>query len=88
MSSFPLIRRISEECLKLDAFQAALPSKQPDCPEELKWISLHYCIVYYVKALLNCEIMFLWWCANRLDVSIISVDRVVLAYIDVILAQK
>jgi len=33
---FPLIRRIAEECLKLDAFQAAHPSKQPDCPDELK----------------------------------------------------
>lgn len=39
MASFPLIRRISEECLKLDAFQAAHPSNQPDCPQELKWIS-------------------------------------------------
>lgn len=35
-TSFPLICRIAEECLKLDAFQAAHPSKQPDCPEELK----------------------------------------------------
>lgn len=33
---FPLIRRIADECLKLDAFQAAHPSKQPDCPAELK----------------------------------------------------
>jgi len=36
MMPFPLIRRIADECLKLDAFQAALPSKQPDCPEESK----------------------------------------------------
>lgn len=33
---FPLIHRIADECLKLDAFQAAHPYKQPDCPEELK----------------------------------------------------
>lgn len=30
MSDFPTIRRINEECLKLDAFKGAVPENQPD----------------------------------------------------------
>jgi maleylacetoacetate isomerase len=36
MSQFPFITRICEELQKLEAFQKAEPSNQPDCPEELK----------------------------------------------------
>jgi hypothetical protein len=30
MAPYPTIRRINEECLKLDAFAAAHPARQPD----------------------------------------------------------
>ncbi|XP_068729460.1 maleylacetoacetate isomerase-like [Montipora capricornis] len=36
MSPFPIISRINEALLQLDAFKASHPSKQPDCPEELR----------------------------------------------------
>jgi maleylacetoacetate isomerase len=36
LSPFPLITRISKDCLQLEAFQAAHPSNQPDCPLENK----------------------------------------------------
>jgi len=36
MSQFPIINKIHEELVKLPAFQAAHPSKQPDCPEDLR----------------------------------------------------
>eukprot|EP00794_Sanderia_malayensis_P020374 gene20374-22383_t len=36
MSRFPIISRIENELAKLEAFQKAHPSRQPDCPEELK----------------------------------------------------
>lgn len=32
----PNVRRINSELEKLDAFKVAHPSKQPDCPEDLK----------------------------------------------------
>ena len=36
MTQFPIISRINDELSELDAFKAAHPSKQPDCPEDLK----------------------------------------------------
>ncbi|MEI7972744.1 MAG: maleylacetoacetate isomerase [Bdellovibrio sp.] len=33
LQSFPKIRRIEENCLKLDAFQRAHPERQPDAPK-------------------------------------------------------
>jgi len=36
MSQFPTISRIHEELSKIEAFQAAHPFKQPDCPEEMR----------------------------------------------------
>jgi len=36
MSEFPIISRINEELMKHDAFIASHPSKQPDCPEDLR----------------------------------------------------
>jgi maleylacetoacetate isomerase len=36
MTPFPLITRIASDCLQLEAFQAAHPSRQPDCPPETK----------------------------------------------------
>jgi maleylacetoacetate isomerase len=33
MTDFPLIRRINEECMKLDAFERAKPENQPDAPK-------------------------------------------------------
>ncbi|KAJ8309087.1 hypothetical protein KUTeg_013961 [Tegillarca granosa] len=36
METFPTIARINEECSKLDAFKAASPFVQPDCPEDLR----------------------------------------------------
>lgn len=36
MSKFPIITKIHEELVKLPAFEAAHPTKQPDCPEDLK----------------------------------------------------
>jgi len=36
MSQFPTINKVHEELIKLDAFKSAHPSKQPDCPEDLK----------------------------------------------------
>ncbi|KAL9953228.1 hypothetical protein ACROYT_G040608 [Oculina patagonica] len=36
MSQFPIISRIHEDLTKLEAFKAAHPSKQPDCPEEMR----------------------------------------------------
>eukprot|EP00794_Sanderia_malayensis_P020373 gene20373-22382_t len=36
MSKFPIISRIELELAKLEAFQKAHPSRQPDYPEELK----------------------------------------------------
>lgn len=32
LSNYPTIRRINEACLKLDAFQNAIPENQPDAP--------------------------------------------------------
>lgn len=36
MSSYPTISRVNDSCIKLPQFQAADPTAQPDCPEELK----------------------------------------------------
>lgn len=36
MSQFPTITRIVEELVTLDAFKAADPTAQPDCPDDLK----------------------------------------------------
>ncbi|KAJ8307608.1 hypothetical protein KUTeg_014839 [Tegillarca granosa] len=36
METFPTIARINEECSKLDAFKAASPFVQSDCPEDLR----------------------------------------------------
>lgn len=36
MSQFPIINRIHEELSSLESFKAAHPSKQPDCPDDLK----------------------------------------------------
>ncbi|XP_013408478.1 maleylacetoacetate isomerase isoform X2 [Lingula anatina] len=36
MTKFPIISRIVEELYKHEAFKAADPSRQPDCPEELR----------------------------------------------------
>ncbi|KAJ7358921.1 Glutathione S-transferase zeta-1 [Desmophyllum pertusum] len=36
MSQFPIISRIHEDLNKLEAFKAAHPSKQPDCPDEMR----------------------------------------------------
>jgi len=36
MLQFPHINRVHEELMKIEAFQAAHPSKQPDCPEDLR----------------------------------------------------
>lgn len=33
LTSFPLVRKINEECLKLDTFRKAHPGLQPDTPE-------------------------------------------------------
>lgn len=32
MEKFPLLEKINQNCLKLEAFQKALPEKQPDAP--------------------------------------------------------
>ncbi|MEP6484133.1 MAG: maleylacetoacetate isomerase [Rudaea sp.] len=32
MNQFPLIRRINDECMKMDAFDRARPERQPDAP--------------------------------------------------------
>jgi len=36
MSAFPTITRVHEALITLDAFKAAHPSNQPDCPEDAK----------------------------------------------------
>ncbi|XP_064624073.1 probable maleylacetoacetate isomerase 2 [Lineus longissimus] len=36
MSKFPVILRVHAELEQLEAFKAAHPSRQPDCPEDLK----------------------------------------------------
>lgn len=36
MTQFPIISKVHDELVKLPAFQAAHPSNQPDCPEDLK----------------------------------------------------
>merc|ERR1712183_160393 len=36
MTQFPTISKVHEELINLDAFKAAHPSKQPDCPEDLR----------------------------------------------------
>ncbi|XP_062502268.1 maleylacetoacetate isomerase-like [Corticium candelabrum] len=36
MSKYPIISRINESLLELDAFQVSHPSRQPDCPEDLR----------------------------------------------------
>lgn len=36
MNKFPIISRIHEELLKHEAFIVSSPTKQPDCPEELR----------------------------------------------------
>ena len=36
MSQFPVISRIDESLSELEAFKAAHPSQQPDCPEDLR----------------------------------------------------
>ena len=36
MSQFPVISRIHESLSELEAFMAAHPSQQPDCPEDLR----------------------------------------------------
>ncbi|XP_038078144.1 maleylacetoacetate isomerase-like [Patiria miniata] len=36
MSKYPAISRINAALLELDAFKVAHPSKQPDCPEDLR----------------------------------------------------
>jgi maleylacetoacetate isomerase len=36
LNDFPIVKRINEELEKLDEFKKAHPSKQPDCPEDLK----------------------------------------------------
>lgn len=36
MSQFPIISKVHDELVKLDAFKASHPSKQPDCPEDLR----------------------------------------------------
>ena len=36
MSEFPIINRVYEELLKLEAVQAADAFAQPDCPEDLR----------------------------------------------------
>jgi len=36
MSQFPTITKITDACSELEAFKAAVPGTQPDCPEELK----------------------------------------------------
>ena len=33
MAPYPIIRRINDECLKLEAFAAAHPARQPDAPD-------------------------------------------------------
>lgn len=36
MSQFPVISRIHDTLAQVDAFKEAHPSRQPDCPEELR----------------------------------------------------
>ncbi|XP_022093063.1 maleylacetoacetate isomerase-like [Acanthaster planci] len=36
MSNYPIISRINAALLELDAFSVAHPSKQPDCPDDLR----------------------------------------------------
>jgi len=36
MSKFPVITRVHEELVKLEVFKVSHPTKQPDCPEELR----------------------------------------------------
>lgn len=36
MNAFPIIKKIDENLLELDAFKVAHPSKQPDCPPDFK----------------------------------------------------
>ncbi|CAH1792070.1 unnamed protein product [Owenia fusiformis] len=36
MSQFPTINKIHQNCLNLEAFKAAGPTMQPDCPDDLK----------------------------------------------------
>ncbi|XP_042876336.1 probable maleylacetoacetate isomerase 2 isoform X2 [Penaeus japonicus] len=36
MAAFPVISRVHDALVSLDAFKAAHPSQQPDCPEDLK----------------------------------------------------
>ena len=36
MTQFPNINRINAKLEELDAFKAAHPNKQPDCPDDLK----------------------------------------------------
>lgn len=36
MNNFPIISRIAGALSELPEFEAAHPSKQPDCPEELR----------------------------------------------------
>jgi hypothetical protein len=33
MNQFPLIRRIFDECMKMEAFDRAKPESQPDAPK-------------------------------------------------------
>ncbi|KAL7648858.1 UNVERIFIED_CONTAM: hypothetical protein RMT77_000778 [Armadillidium vulgare] len=36
MTEFPIIQKINDNLMELDAFKMAHPSKQPDCPPELR----------------------------------------------------
>lgn len=36
MTAFPKIQQVVSECEKMEAFIAAHPKNQPDCPEELR----------------------------------------------------
>jgi len=36
MTEFPTISRVNEKLLEHEAFMAGHPSKQPDCPEDLR----------------------------------------------------
>jgi maleylacetoacetate isomerase len=36
LDNYPLVRRINDDLEKIVEFQQAHPSKQPDCPEELR----------------------------------------------------
>ena len=36
LSKYPTISRVTDALSELEAFQAAVPEKQPDCPEDLR----------------------------------------------------